>query len=196
MIATDFRGAYNQTKWALVLRGLLSLAVGVAILARPMASVAALALVIALWSLFDGIVNIVRSFALRGLVQHWWVVLLTGIVSFAFGVAALYYFPALSLTFAVLWTAYWLTFSGVIAVYIGWMERGAGVPWGWSMAFGVIAIVGGIFAFMNPGVTLGTLLGVLAGFAIISGVFLLIGAGRMASFQYNVNRVMPNTARA
>ena len=60
MIASEIQKAYNQTKWALVLRGLLSLAVGIAILVRPMASVAALALVIALWSLFDGIVNIVR----------------------------------------------------------------------------------------------------------------------------------------
>ena len=196
MIASDLRKAYNQTKWALVLRGLLSLVVGIAILVRPMASVAALALVIALWSLFDGIVNIVRSFSLRGIAQHWWVVLITGIVSFAFGVAALYYFPGLSLTFAVLWTAYWLTFSGVISVYIGWMERGAGVPWGWTMAFGVLAIVGGIFAFMNPGVTLASLLGVLAGFAIISGVFLLIAAGRMGSLQYDVNQAMSRPARA
>lgn len=196
MIASEIQKAYNQTKWALVLRGLLSLAVGIAILVRPMASVAALALVIALWSLFDGIVNIVRSFDLRGMVQHWWVVLLTGIVSVAFGIAALYFFPTLSLTFAVVWTAYWLTLTGVIAAYIAWQERSAGVPWGWTMAFGILAIVGGIFAFMNPQATLATLLGVLAGFAIISGVFFLIGATRMASFQSNVNRAMPNTARA
>lgn len=196
MIASEIQKAYNQTKWALVLRGLLSLAVGIAILVRPMASVAALALVIALWSLFDGIVNIVRSFDLRGMVQHWWVVLLTGIVSVAFGIAALYFFPTLSLTFAVVWTAYWLTLTGVIAAYIAWQERSAGVPWGWTMAFGILAIVGGIFAFMNPQATLATLLGVLAGFAIIGGVFFLIGATRMASLQSNVNRAMPNTARA
>jgi uncharacterized membrane protein HdeD (DUF308 family) len=196
MIATEFRRAYNQTKWALVLRGLLSLAVGIAILARPIASVAALALVIALWSIFDGIVNVVRSFDLRGVVQHWWAVLLSGIVSLAFGVAALYYFPGLSLTFAVVWTAYWLTFSGVMAAYMAWQERDAGVPWGWTMAFGVLAIVGGIFAFMSPQVTLATLLGVLAGFAIISGAFLLIGAGRMASVQDEVKQRLPNAARA
>jgi uncharacterized membrane protein HdeD (DUF308 family) len=196
MIATDLQRAYNQTKWAILLRGLLSLAVGIAIFVRPMASVAALALVIAFWSLFDGIVNIVRSFEVRGFVQHWWVVLLTGIVSFAFGVAALYYFPTLSLTFAVVWTAYWLTFSGIMAAYIAWHERSAGVPWAWTMAFAVLAIAGGILAFISPQATLATLLGVLAGFAIISGVFLLMGAGRMASFQYDVSRAVPNAARA
>ena len=68
MIATEIHNAYNQTKWALLLRGLLSLAVGIVILARPMDSVVALALVIALWSLFDGIVGIVRSPRLRATV--------------------------------------------------------------------------------------------------------------------------------
>jgi uncharacterized membrane protein HdeD (DUF308 family) len=192
MIAADIQQAYKQTKWALVLRGLLSLAVGIVILVRPMDSVAALALVIALWALFDGIVTIVRSFDLRGIAQHWWVILLAGIISFAFGVAALYYFPTLSLTFAVVWTAYWLTLSGVMAAYVAWQERSAGLSWGWTMVFGVLAIAGGIFAFMNPQATLASLLGVLAGFAIISGIVLLVGAGRMASFQ----RSMPAAARA
>jgi uncharacterized membrane protein HdeD (DUF308 family) len=196
MIATDIQNAYNQTKWALLLRGLLSLVVGIVILARPMDSVVALALVIALWSLFDGIVGIVRSFTLRGIVQHWWVLLLAGIVGVAFGIAALYYFPGLSLTFAVVWTAYWLTITGVMAGYIGWQERGAGLAWGWTMAFAVAAFIAGVIAFMSPAATLATLLGVLAGFAIISGVFLLIGAAKMVSVQQRVNSTMSNTARA
>jgi uncharacterized membrane protein HdeD (DUF308 family) len=195
MIATDIQNAYNQTKWALLLRGLLSLVVGIVILARPMDSVVALALVIALWSLFDGIVGIVRSFTLRGIVQHWWVLLLAGIVGVAFGIAALYYFPGLSLTFAVAWTAYWLTITGVMAGYIGWQERSAGLAWGWTMAFAVAAFIAGVIAFMSPAATLATLLGVLAGFAIISGVFLLIGAAKMVSVQQRVNSTLSNTAR-
>jgi uncharacterized membrane protein HdeD (DUF308 family) len=195
MIASDIQRAYNQTKWALLLRGLLSLAVGIAILMRPMDSVLALALVIAFWSLFDGIVSIVRSFDLRGIVQHWWVMLLGGIVGVAFGVAALYYFPGLSLTFAVVWTSYWLTISGVIAAYVAWQERSAGLSWGWTMAFAIIAIAAGVIAFMSPQATLATLLGVLAGFAIISGVFLLIAAFRMGSVQRDIRQSVPNTAR-
>jgi uncharacterized membrane protein HdeD (DUF308 family) len=196
MIATDMQNAYNRTKWAIVLRGLLSLVVGIAIIMRPMDSVAALALVIALWALFDGIVSIVRSFDLRSIAPHWWVMLVAGIVSFAFGVAALYYFPGLSLTFAVVWTAYWLTVSGFIAVYLAWQERTLGLSWGWTMAFGVLAIAGGVVAFMNPTATLATLLGVIAGFAIISGVFLLIGAARMVAVQQNVKNTFTNAARA
>ena len=190
MIADALKTGYNQTKWALLVRGLLSLMIGVLILARPLESVAALALVIALWSLFDGFVNIVRAFHLRGIAAHWWVMLLGGVVSAVFGVAALYYYPVLSLTFAVIWTAYWLAFSGLVTVYVAVQERRAGMSWGWTMAFGVVAIAGGILAFMYPGVTLASLMGVIAGFAFIGGVLLLMGAGKLQSFQSTASRAI------
>jgi uncharacterized membrane protein HdeD (DUF308 family) len=196
MIGDGIRDIYHQTKWALVLRGVLSVIVGVFILSRPIASVAAFALVIALWAIFDGVVNIVRSFNIRGIVSHWWVLLLTGIVSVLFGATALYYFPDLSLAFAVLWTAYWLVLSGVMAVFASFQERSVGLSWGWTMAFGVIAIIGGVYAFMSPGATLLTLVTLYATFAIVSGVFLLIAAARMGSLQRTIDRAVPMAARA
>ena len=192
----DIKDLYQGTKWALILRGILSLLVGIAILWRPMASVAAFALVIVFWSLFDGSVSIVRAFQLRGIIEYWWAFLLTGIVSVAFGVAALYYFPGLSLTFAVLWTAYWLIVTGLVAVYISIQERRLGVSWGWTLTFGIVAVAGGVIALMNPQATLAALLGIIAGFSLVSGVVLLIGAGRMQSFQAGVKRAMPSPARA
>jgi uncharacterized membrane protein HdeD (DUF308 family) len=190
MIANDLKAGYNQTKWALLIRGLLSVMIGILILVRPLESVAALALVIALWSLFDGFVNIVRAFHLRSIAPHWWVLLLGGTVSALFGVAALFYYPVLSLTFAVIWTAYWLAFSGLVAVYAAVQERRAGVPWVWTMSFGVVAFAGGILAFMYPGLTLASLMGVIAGFAFIGGVVLFMGAGKMQSFQSTVDRAV------
>src|SRR5690349_13784920 len=108
MIANDLKAAYNRAKWGIVLRGLLGIVVGILILTRPIASVAALALVVALWALIEGVVAIVHAFELRPLVQHWWVMLLSGLVSVLFGAAALYYYPGLSLAFVVVWVAWWL----------------------------------------------------------------------------------------
>ena len=196
MVGDEIQKVYNQSKWALVLRGLLSLLVGIAILTRPMPSVAALALVIALWALFDGSVNVVRAFQVRQIAPHWWVLLISGIVSVAFGIAALYYFPGLSLTFAVLWVAYWLTLSGVIALYLGYEERKVGVSWGWTVVYGVVALAGGVIALMYPMATLATLLGFIAGFSIIASLFLFMAAAKMQGFQSDVRRAMPSTARA
>ena len=109
MIGDDIRAGYTRTKWALVLRGIYGLVLAAFILARPLASVAALAIVIAFWALLDGITSIVRAFTVREIAPHWWVMLITGLVSVAFGIAAFYYYPGLSLTFAVLWTSCWLS---------------------------------------------------------------------------------------
>jgi uncharacterized membrane protein HdeD (DUF308 family) len=187
MITDDIKAAYSQTKWALALRGLLGIALGIFILARPLQSVAALALVIAIWALVDGITNIVRAFAVRGLMQYWWLLLLTGAISVAFGIAALYYYPALSLTYAVIWTAFWLFTGGAMAVSVAVAERRADVPWAWTMALGVITIIGGFLAFMYPGLTLASLISLIAAFGIVSGAVMLVSLAKLRGFEKDVS---------
>ena len=189
-IANAIKSTYRRTMWALVLRGALGLAIGFLIFARPLGSVAALALVIALWALFDGGTNIARAFAIRKVVPHWWVLLLAGIVSVVFGGAALYYYPGLSLTFAVLWTGWWLLSAGVLAIYVAIQERRLEVPWGWTLFFGLVAIVTGIAALMYPGVTLSALMGLIAAFAIISGALTLVAALKLHGIAHDVRETM------
>lgn len=188
MITDDIRSVYHGTKWSLIVRGLLGLAIGIVIFARPLESVAALALVIAIWALVDGIVNISRSFQLRGIAPHWWVLLLAGIVSVVFGIAAFAYYPALSLAFAVLWSAWWLLSGGAIAIYLALRERKAHLSWGWTMAGGVLGVVVGVFALMYPGATLAALMGLLATFGIVGGIVMLVAAGKMQRFERKVER--------
>jgi len=185
MITDDIVAVYNRGKWALVIRGLLGIALGVVIFTRPLASVAAFALVVALWALSDGIVSIVHAFDVRTVAPHWWVLLLTGLVSVAFGVTALYDYPVLSLTFAVVWTAWWLISAGVLAIYVAVQERKADVPWGWTLTFGIIALATGVLAIMYPGITLATLMGTIATFGIVGGIAMLVGAGKMQSLQHD-----------
>jgi uncharacterized membrane protein HdeD (DUF308 family) len=181
-MASDLiQSAYRRAWWALVLRGLLALSLGIFILVRPLESIASFALLIAVWALFTGIVQMVHAFHLRSLVQHWWVLLLSGLVSAIFGIAALYYYPILSLAFAVVWAAWWLFLTGGLAIYGALMERRMGVSWGWTLGFGILSVVAGGFALMSPPVTLAAIIGLISGFAIVSGVVLLVGASRLSS---------------
>jgi len=190
MITDDMKALYNRGKWALIVRGLFGLALGIFIIVRPMDSVAVLALVIAIWALTDGVVSIVRAFEMRSVVPHWWVMLLSGIVGVLFGVAAFYYYPALSLSFAVVWTAIWLLTAGVLATYVAMMERNARMSWGWTMGFGVLALAGGILAVAYPGLTLAGLISVIATFGILSGIAMLIAAGKMQALQTDARQTM------
>src|SRR6266404_4646169 len=180
-VLDDVRRVYRGAWWALVLRGLLSVAIGVFVFVRPLDSIGAFALLIAWWALFLGAVEIMHGIEMRAVMSHWWVMLLGGLVSIAFGIASLIYYPVLSLTFAVVWVAWWLTITGVLGLYVGMRQKQIGLPWGWTIAFGILSVAAGLFALLAPPVTLAAIMGLIAGFAIVSGVALLVAAYTMRS---------------
>jgi len=186
MISEDIKSAYNRTKWSLIFRGLLGITLGVLIIWKPIPSVEVFALVIAIWALADGLVNIVHALDLRRVAKYWWALLLAGIVSTLFGLAAFYYYPALSLSFAVVWTAVWLITAGLLGTYVAIQERNAELSWGWTLTFSLIALAAGILAIVYPGITVATLMSLLAMFGIFGGIALLVGAGKMRSAQQDV----------
>jgi uncharacterized membrane protein HdeD (DUF308 family) len=188
-MTTELKSLYTAAKWGVLIRGLFGIALGVFIILRPAESIAALALVIAIWALGDGIVSIVHAFELRGVVEHWWAMLISGIIGVGFGIAALYYYPVLSLTFAVFWTALWLLTAGLVGIFVAVQERNMGVSWGWTLTFAIIAIVGGAFAVVRPGITLTSLISLIATFGIVGGIALVIGAGKMQSVETQFARV-------
>jgi uncharacterized membrane protein HdeD (DUF308 family) len=196
MLTDALVSAYHRSKWALFIRGLLGIALGVFILVRPLDSVAAFALVIAIWALVDGIVSIVHALDLRSVIAHWGLLLLAGIVSVLFGIAALYYYPGLSLTFAVMWAAWWLITGGALGVYVALQERKAELPWGWTLTSGIIAIAFGILAMLYPAITLAALMAVIAAFGIIVGIAMLIAAGKMQSFEHDVRHATRSPSHA
>jgi len=169
--------------WGLFIRGLFALAIGILILWRPMDSIASFAFVIAFWAIYTGIVELVQAFELRRLFNRWWLLLLSGLVSLAFGIAALYYYPNLSLAFAVIWFTWWLFLSGIMAVSVAMMQRQMGVTWGWTLALGILCFAAGVVALMNPPATLSAIMGLIAGFALASGVLLLLGAFRLSAIK-------------
>jgi uncharacterized membrane protein HdeD (DUF308 family) len=192
MASDMIRAAYQRTWWALVLRGILAIAIGVFILWRPMDSIASFALVIALYALFSGSVQIVHAFQLRQLLSHWWVLLVSGLVGVLFGIAAIYYYPGLSLAYAVVLVTWWLFLTGALAIYAAIVERQLGLSWGWTLAFGLLTVVAGVFALMAPPATLAAIMGLIAGFALVSGVVLLLGAFRLSSAKAEITGALPN----
>src|SRR5579862_3355678 len=146
MLADGLHQAYSRIRAGLLLRGLIALALGILILWRPLESVAAFALVIAIWAIVAGVSQIVDGIELRAMMPHWWLLLVSGLVSTGFGIAALNYYPGLSLTFAVVWVSYWLLLTGFLGIYVALQERRLGMSWGWTLAWGVLGVAGGAYA--------------------------------------------------
>ena len=144
----------------------------------------------AIWALSGGITRVVHAFDVRPVFSQWWVLLLDGLVGIAFGAAAFYYYPDLSLTFAVVWVAWWLMLTGGLAIYAAIQERQLGLPWGWTLTYGIVSVGTAALAFTNPPATLVAIMSLIAGFAILSGVVLLLGAYKLASVKDAVAATM------
>ena len=111
--------------------------------------------------------------AVRTMAEHWWVVLLRGILAILFGVLA-YTWPGLTILILVtLWGAYALV-DGIFGVVAG--VRG---KWGSLVVIGLIGIAAGVVAFLWPGLTAVTLLWILAFWAIVAGVLQISAAIRL-----------------
>lgn len=190
MDQTFIEQAAHRAWWSLVLRGALAIAVGVLILARPMQTVAVFALVVALWALMQGVVTIVHAFDIRKIAPHWWLMLLTGTIGALFGLAALYYYPALSLAFIIIWAVWWLALGGLTWIAVALYERRGGMSWGWTMTWGILELVIAGVAFGNPPATLAALTALIAVFAISGGVLLLIGATRLHRAEQHVTQAV------
>jgi uncharacterized membrane protein HdeD (DUF308 family) len=105
--------------------------------------------------------------------DHWWVVLLRGVMAILFGILA-FAWPGLTLVLLVLlWGAYALV-DGAFAVVHGLRTK-----W-WSLVFlGLLGIAAGIVAFLWPGITAITLVWVIAIWAIAAGALQISAAIRL-----------------
>jgi uncharacterized membrane protein HdeD (DUF308 family) len=90
--------------WVLLLEGILSIAVGLAIFVWPGLSVLTLALLVGYWAIISGVLAIVTALRLRRHVANEWLYLLYGIVSLVFGILVLLA-PATGLVYIVLMIA-------------------------------------------------------------------------------------------
>jgi len=91
----------HEPWWPLVLIGLLGIAAGIATFKWPGITALVLLFVIAYWSIFRGLLEIVAAVRLRHLVQGEWWFIVGGLASIAFGVLLVMY-PGTGLL-AVIW---------------------------------------------------------------------------------------------
>ena len=109
----------------------------------------------------------------RALSQHWWVVLLRGVLAIVVGLMA-WMWPGETLAILVLiWGAYALV-DGIFEVIAG--IRG---KWGALVVLGLLGIAAGLVAFVMPGVAAITLIWVFAFWAIVAGILQVSAAIRL-----------------
>lgn len=101
----------------------------------------------------------------KSLVDYWWVPVVRGGAAIALGVLS-FVWPGISvLIFLTLIAAYWIVDGGASILYaFKWKS------WGWALWGGVISVVAGVLAILQPGVAAISLVIVIAIWAIVRGL--------------------------
>jgi uncharacterized membrane protein HdeD (DUF308 family) len=116
---------------------------------------------------------------LGAMADNWWLLLLRGITAILFGVLA-FVWPGITLiTLTFMWGAYALV-DGAVSLWAAIVGKGGGLaPRWWLAVVGVAGILAGLVAFLSPGITAIVLLTFIAAWAIVIGVFEIVGAVRL-----------------
>lgn len=112
---------------------------------------------------------------LHMLAKNWWLVLLRGIVSILFGIVA-FAWPGLTLVTLVLFYGAFALVDGVIALASAFTGGAKPVPTWWLVLVGLAGIAAGIVTFLWPGLTAIVLVVFIGAWALVHGIFEIIGA--------------------
>ncbi len=132
--------------WFLLIRGLLAVAVGVAALFWPKATLALLIRLIGLYLLFDGIVNLVGAIRGRELGSN----LVPGLISVIIGVILLFW-PNMTGRLLLVVVGMWALFQGVILLLAGRHTDANDPARSLAMTTGAGAAIAGLILIIWPG---------------------------------------------
>lgn len=114
---------------------------------------------------------------LHALARNWWLEVLRGVAAIAFGVLA-FAWPGITLVTLVLFYGAFVLVDGVLALAAAVMGGNAMPRW-WLAIVGLAGIVAGALTFVWPGITAFILLLFIAAWAIVLGIFEIVGAIRL-----------------
>ncbi len=158
---------YKELKtywWLFLVSGLLSIAIGGALVFWPGKTLTVVGWLIGFWMLFFGILRIVMAL-FGGKADGRWVILIVGIVGVALGIVVMKN-PAETIGIIALIAAIFWIISGIIDVFRG-ITDGDMPSRGWVIVGGLAAIGAGAILLLWPAATVTVL-------AIIAGIFFFI----------------------
>jgi uncharacterized membrane protein HdeD (DUF308 family) len=122
VIAAARTGRAGESWGALLLDGLLSIAVGAIALLWPASTALAFVWIIGAWAIVTGALEIGSAIKLRRIIEHEWLLAIAGALSIAFG-ALMFYRPLAGGVAVVWWLGAYALLFGVMMIGLGFRLR-------------------------------------------------------------------------
>jgi uncharacterized membrane protein HdeD (DUF308 family) len=170
----------------LLLRGIAAIAFGIVIWLLPEISLAALVLLFGAYSLIDGILGVWVAIAGRKEHDDWWVLFLGGLFGIAVGVIT-FIAPGLTAIALLFYIAIWAIATGVLEIVAAIRLRKE-IQGEWLLILGGLAsVVFGVLLMAHPTAGALAVLWLIASFAVVFGVLLLVLAFKARRFVSSVS---------
>ncbi|MDD2694517.1 MAG: HdeD family acid-resistance protein [Anaerolineales bacterium] len=168
----------SRNWWALALRGLIAILFGVVTLAWPRLTLAMLVFWFGAYVFLDGVFGVIYAVRTSKQKARWWVYLLEGLAGIAVGVLT-FLLPGMTALVLLYFIAAWIIITGflriIAAVRLRQVIRGE-----WLLILsGILAVLYGLLLFAFPAAGSVAIVWLIAAYAIIFGILLLLLALRL-----------------
>jgi uncharacterized membrane protein HdeD (DUF308 family) len=161
-------GAPAESKWGVILRGIVAILFGLVILAWPAITLRALILVFGIFAIAAGVFALLSGLRAEERRRRW-LLLAEGVVAALAGIVALAW-PAITARALLFIIAAWAIVTGVLEMAGAFRTRLASTPEWVLMASGIISVVFGILLLVWPYLGLLALTWLIGIYAIIYGI--------------------------
>src|SRR5262245_27372471 len=167
--------------WLLLLRGMTAIAFGVLTWFQPGISLAALVLLFGAYSLADGLLGIWTAIAGRKDHEYWWVLLLRGLIGTGVGILT-FLAPGLTALALLFYIALWAIATGALeGVATTRLRKEIEGEWLLILA-GLASMLFGVLLMSRPGAGALAVLWLIAAYAMVFGVLIVVLAFRARRF--------------
>jgi len=170
----------HRTWWMLLLRGLFAIVFGVLTWVLPGVSLAALVLLFGAYVMADGILGVWSAIMGRKEHEHWWVMLIAGLLGIAVGVLT-FLAPGVTALVLLFYIAIWAIATGVLQIVVAVRLRKEMRGELLLILAGLASVVFGVLLVVQPAAGALAVLWLIATYAVFFGVLLVMLALKVRS---------------
>lgn len=167
--------------WMTLLRGVIAILFGAMIFAQPGISLTSLVLVFGAFVLADGVALVVTAFGGRTQNENWWVLLLAGLAGVGAGILTLFN-PGVTALALLFYIAIWAIATGLLQIVAAIRLRKEIEGEVWMGLGGLASVAFGVLVASRPGEGALVVLWLIASYAILFGLTLVILAFKAKGF--------------
>src|SRR5512134_2084488 len=174
--------ALSQNWWLILLRGVLAILFGLSAFLWPGITLLTLIVIFGVYAIVDGAIAVGTGLSRTKDSPRWWTFLVEGLIGIGAGIVVLLW-PGLATLVLIYMIAAWAVFTGILEIAAAVRLRHE-ITNEWFLALGGVLSIGlGILLFLQPAAGSLAIIWMIAGYALIFGILLVILGIRLRNWK-------------